>query len=1623
MPINTDLNISPYYDDYDETKDFYKVLFRPGVSVQARELNQLQTILQKQIERFGDNIFKRGTIIDGCQFTFEKVVPFVKIKDIETDGTAVNVDFYVDKYVRNDTNKLSAHIISATSGFESADPDLNTLFVRYRNSGSSKTSTAFSNGDTLRVYDANNSIFGVTTVSGSANVANTNSVVFVSAIAVTNTLGGTFFGNSFVVGDSVRQTVGSSTSNLVITAVDSTTNTQALILKVRPQYVSLAASNTAAWTLKASSNTSEWLSSNGAGANAAVGIIVDLIGSGATASLTTDSIVGAIQSIEMLTQGDGYYVAPYVSISGASSGAIANVSLIARNYAAEITVAENITTPSVGNGYAFSVSDGVIYQKGYFSRVTGQRVIVEKYSSYPHERVVGFDTQESIVNSNIDASLLDNATGTYNFNAPGANRLKLEPVLVVLDTADAYANDEFFSIVEWSEGYPFKQNRNTQFNSITRELAQRTYEESGNYVLDPFYLYTKSNDTFAAEANSFNVVIDPGLAYINGYRVETNSNFSKNIQKGITSNTDTRVTSNTVISVNYGNYIFVNEIGGVFSFNYGDTISLRDTVKTYLTGDTLATPAAAGTEIGQARIRSMVYYSGEPGTPNAVYKLYLFDITMNAGKNFKNVKSVYYNGAGSNDGVADIVLDVDGTTGLSIAQVKERSNSTLLIYSGVDALKNANNINYTYRTINTGLSINATAQFEVSLAGSYPAETWPYSGTLSTNEKEDIIIVPLANGFVSANATGTVTANSSTANLIGSSTTFVADYQVGDYIQLANATISSIRRISSIVNNEFLVLSSAPTQVGAGAKTKLVFPQYVPIPFSTRSGRTAAVSGNVLTVSLGLTMNAAFSVAATYNVKFNTTGATKTSQRKRYVKIRPANNVANVSANAAGSVSVNTTSATVTGTSTSFDTAFAANDYIAIWANSTHWNLRQISSVTNSTVLTLTSNGFVANTSANVAKVNSVNLNGPWAIGVPDIFRMRGVYKDTTSAVNTTSSDVSTAFYIDHNQTEDFYDNGYLFKKPTSSYTIGFDDYYLVEFDRLTVSGEGLKYLGSYPLDDTKPLANLDATPENSYINTLELPEVFGKQGTYYDVRDYFDLRPYSANTVAPANSTTYAASAPVNPTEISFASRFTSTDKKFPAPESDITATIENYLPRKDAVVVTPNGQFTVVKGTHNGSYPSIPSSTILINYLDIPPYPSLPFQLSSDMADIIDTQIANEKFAKKRVKNYSIKTPLSSTDISRSQPRAYSMEKIGELERRIADLEYYTSLSFTEDTVKNTTITSSNDPALERFKFGYFVDNFSTTDFSDLDNPEFNATIFNYELGPKKKQLNLEFKFDPADATASLITGGIATLPYTEYSLVQQLLVTDGAVSSNGITNTSTSVTTVCVPVLNKNQQYNKTSGAVVEITSFVFASNSGIATISFDAFGAEDRIEVYQNTTPSFSYSGTTPITTSENSVTLSAAERTALTANGVFKTNSTNVKGPWTTSNRPDRTFATKGSNTKYWIKNAGKLTWTHDPSKGLYYKIVVVKGSPNFSYYICYPTNANTTIASTTTLTTAPTPVVHTGAIIHQYSVPSLVLKPKVAVSAKLDLAKSKEVKIDAKTPAPKPTKPKGNPRS
>ena len=82
MPQKTNLNVSPYYEDFDAKKNFYKILFRPGYSIQGRELTQVQSILQNQVESFGKYAFKQGELVIPGEVGLNTKLDYVKLSSV-----------------------------------------------------------------------------------------------------------------------------------------------------------------------------------------------------------------------------------------------------------------------------------------------------------------------------------------------------------------------------------------------------------------------------------------------------------------------------------------------------------------------------------------------------------------------------------------------------------------------------------------------------------------------------------------------------------------------------------------------------------------------------------------------------------------------------------------------------------------------------------------------------------------------------------------------------------------------------------------------------------------------------------------------------------------------------------------------------------------------------------------------------------------------------------------------------------------------------------------------------------------------------------------------------------------------------------------------------------------------------------------------------------------------------------------------------------------------------------------------------------------------------------------------------------------------------------------------------
>lgn len=166
--LTTDFNVTPYHDDYRDDKQFYRILYKPGYAVQARELTQQQTILQKQIDRFGKHMFKEGSIVLPGEFGIEKNLDYVKIKNSDTSNNSVDVSSFLNQTIVGQTNGLQAYVVEVADGDEN-EVNTKTLFVRYLSGASSITGTnnSTSTFTTNEILVANNGTYTAVTTGSS----------------------------------------------------------------------------------------------------------------------------------------------------------------------------------------------------------------------------------------------------------------------------------------------------------------------------------------------------------------------------------------------------------------------------------------------------------------------------------------------------------------------------------------------------------------------------------------------------------------------------------------------------------------------------------------------------------------------------------------------------------------------------------------------------------------------------------------------------------------------------------------------------------------------------------------------------------------------------------------------------------------------------------------------------------------------------------------------------------------------------------------------------------------------------------------------------------------------------------------------------------------------------------------------------------------------------------------------------------------------------------------------------------------------------------------------------------------------------------------------------------------
>ena len=606
-----DFNTEPYNDDYDENSKFYKILFRPSFALQARELTQLQSIIQKQIQRHGDNIFKQGSMVLPGQISIDTNAQYVKLQPLY-NGVAVEtfLSNLADKVIIGSNSNLKAEVIKVQSA-QQTEPS--TIYVRYTNSGSNNTTKVFA-------------------------------------------------------------------ANEVITTEDNQYSFQA------------------------------------------------------------------------------------------------------------------IADSPTGMGSIVSIERGVYYVNGFFVLVEAHSIILDKYSNTPSYRV-GLTIEEKIVTPEEDATLLDNAQNSFNYAAPGSHRYYIDLNLSKLPLNSA-SDASFIELLRVEDGVNKKITTKTDYSVLEQTLARRTYDESGDYTVRNFNIdirehrnndrgawiqntafligdvVTNAGKLYVAKNSGTSVTtapvhttgtaydgpgstgiqweftttpvynrgiykngdeaklaigLEPGKAYVRGYEIEKIATEYVAIDKS----REFSQADNAFISAELGNYVIVTNLCKIPPISSNAVVNLRDQLTT-------TRGSEAGSVVGTARIRAIEWDNGTIGSTTAAYKLFLYDITMNTGKQFsRNVKSIGLTSTGFTADVSAFLTPLIGSVTASGTTVTGNGTSFLTDLVVGDYI-NVGGSSYRVNAIASQVSITIGS----SLTATNAAYSLVNTNMLATNLEGSVFSLP-----------------------------------------------------------------------------------------------------------------------------------------------------------------------------------------------------------------------------------------------------------------------------------------------------------------------------------------------------------------------------------------------------------------------------------------------------------------------------------------------------------------------------------------------------------------------------------------------------------------------------------------------------------------------------------------------------------------------------------------------------------------------------------------------------------------------------------------------------------------------------------------------------------------
>lgn len=1069
----------------------------------------------------------------------------------------------------------------------------------------------------------------------------------------------------------------------------------------------------------------------------------------------------------------------------------------------EFTVLEGTSSP-IGRASIASITEGIVFVRGFFCKVDSQTLILEKYSGKPSYRV-GLEITETLVSSADDSSLLDNSQGTTNENAAGADRLKMELVLSKY-ALDSTEDTDFVELARVNNGIIEVKITKPRYSEIENTLARRTFDANGDFVLRQFthslreHLDINNNRGFypadnGGDATKFMFQVSPGKAYVRGYEIDKVGTTNIGIPKA----RSTQSLANTNTPVRLGNKL---RVFNTHSFpEFGNETGPTPHNEIYLLDSTpTAGTVPSSGRIGIARARSVDLQSGTVNSgvfnDTSIFNIYLFDIKMFT-KLSGTVSGTFTAG--------DKLVSSSGATGIIAETVN--SGSTVLVYDVVGTFGVNDTITTQGATSGT-TTLTAVRNYNLDRARGVAQNATSNSNADFTAD------IYLDSDKVLA---GQLTFTSSDPTVTGFATQFTKELKEGD--QLVDGA-GNVRIVSSVTNDTELELTANGAASFTGnvvrRRARLFDQDQTASIFAWPRDYVATHSGDFVTVKRQEIVTVTSNAIALETGDNATFGDRSTDNFNIACIYQDSGNTAGTSFSVGDLIDVTTLSGTPansgSGQTLSLTVPNNNNDAKLLVSYTVQKNTTSLSSQT-SRQKTLNQSRLLQVGSARSAGgfYGTAYDDKDISLGVADVFKIHGIYEGVGGAdplpANATFTQVSGSFSVHE-----------IVKGQTSGararlITAGGSTHYYYYISGTFVDGESLvgeDNAGVYTISNIsagspniKNNFTFDDGQRDGYYDLCKLvrkngvPTPTGKllilfdyftssAGDYFDVEsyssiDYGDIPVYSPNRVdlgglEPDGTFELSDAVDCRPVvaDLIGTSGFESATMSPTSPvnisnnSSGITASPFKYESR----------DFTSANGAVAQDTP-VPGSSIVgdisfyVGRIDkVFLHKDGGFQVSSGIPSLTPTKPAAVDDA---IELFELQIPAYTNKLKelrvRSQDhRRFTMKDIGKINNRVTNLERITSLSLLERDTQTKQILDAD--GFDRFKSGFLVDNFRGHRVGDVNHPDYQISI-DSKLGamrPKSYSQFFDINFESALSSNFQKTGDLITVPYDQVTYVNQ-------------------------------------------------------------------------------------------------------------------------------------------------------------------------------------------------------------------------------------------------------------